>query len=144
MGVKPSDIAIPKFEVKDPESIEDAAEQTAEAMSPMHLELAKLAKRVMWGTKPELYQPEIKKLVATIREQKEAAEATNSSKIQVAASMKTILKNSKTLKFKAVSNGLASATPINIEPKNHCFDGRKDLASWVLIVGARVHENVVS
>ena len=52
--IKESDIKIPEFKRVDPESIEDVEEKNLEKQSPIHAELAKLAKRIMWGTKPEL------------------------------------------------------------------------------------------
>ena len=60
--IQESDIRIPEFKRVDPESIEDVEEKNLEKQSPIHAELAKLAKRIMWGTKPELYKTEIEKI----------------------------------------------------------------------------------
>merc|ERR1712072_1112854 len=125
--IKESDIKIPEFKRVDPESIEDVEEKNLEKQSPIHVELAKLAKRIMWGTKPELYKTEIEKMVLTMKEKKDKEEAAKTeSDNKLGANMKSLLKNSKNLKFKAITSAYANSEPLNAEPKHHCFDGKKD------------------
>merc|ERR1711968_123092 len=102
--VKQSDIEIPKFTRLDPESIEDAAEKKLEGMSPVHLELARLAKHLMWGTHPESLKAEIDAIRSTLKAETEAANTTKTVKVG-ANIAKTLLQNSQKLKFKAVSSG---------------------------------------
>ena len=78
--IEESDIKIPEFKRVDPESIEDVEEKNLEKQSPIHVELAKLAKRIMWGTKPELYKTEIEKMVLTMKEKKDKEEAAAKAK----------------------------------------------------------------
>lgn len=135
--IKESDIKIPEFKRVDPVSIEDVEEKNLEKQSPIHVELAKLAKRIMWGTKPELYKTEIEKMVLTMKEKKDKEEAAAKAKAdadaaktesdnKLGANMKSLLKNSKNLKFKAITSAYANSEPLNAEPKHHCFDGKKD------------------
>jgi hypothetical protein len=123
--VKQSDIEIPKFNRVDPESIEDAEEKKLENMSPVHVELARLAKHLMWGTQPESYKAEVDKIRSTLKAEKEAANTTNTVKVGASIS-KALLKNSQKLNFKAITNGLASGIPLDVVTKNHCFDGKQN------------------
>jgi hypothetical protein len=123
--VKQSDIEIPKFNRMDPESIEDAEEKKLENISPVHVELARLAKHLMWGANPESYMAEGERLRSMLKERKEAGNTTKTVKVDASIS-KALLKNSKGLKFKAISNGLASGMPLDVVPKNHCFDGKQN------------------
>lgn len=96
-----------------------------ESISPVHVELARLAKHLMWGTHPESYKAEVDRIKSTLKEEAKAANTTNT--VKVGASIGNALsKNSQELKFKAITSGLASGVPLNVVTKNHCFDGKQN------------------
>ena len=79
-------------------------------------------------------------MVLTMKEKKDKEEAAAKAKAdadaaktesdnKLGANMKSLLKNSKNLKFKAITSAYANSEPLNAEPKHHCLMAKKILVN---------------